>query len=817
LKDLFQGLTPAQRAAVEHVDGPLLILAGPGSGKTRVVTHRIANLLRQGVSASRILALTFTNKAADEMRGRVERLAPGQPVRLSTFHRFCARLLREFAPLVGLRENYTIYDTSDSLQALRRVIDELNIDATHYTPQQIATAISGAKNRLVSAEQYAARPGSPLASIVARVFPAYQARLLASSAVDFDDLLIHAVTLLHEHPEVRSELDARFQYVMVDEYQDTNLAQYKIVRALSADFPNLAVTGDPDQSIYGWRGANLSNILEFEKDYPDVKVVRLEQNYRSTKRILSVAAQLITHNVRRKPKDLFTDNQEGAPVRFVRYATQRSEAETIAARIAGEIRAGRRRPRDFAIFYRVNALSRALEFALREQGIPYQIVNGLEFFQRREIKDVLAYLLLLNNPRDDVAFLRVINTPVRGIGRTTIERLAERANQRGLTLLEAARESGLIPELKKKAVVVARFVAMIDRLVALAGGSIEEILGHVLTETGYREQLATSESEEDQERLANIEELLTAARQFDERHAGDSQLSDFLEEASLTSDTDAWDADVDRVTLMTLHASKGLEFPVVHVVALEDGLIPHERSRNEADDLEEERRLLFVGITRAQQELHLSLAQSREFRGQRRMTIPSSFLFELPLDELDSSAEAWMDPLTDTGAVRAQDSHETDHDEHPGDDSFDFGALADQGHIGEEAPPDVAPRPVGPAWHGKSLRTAAELLGEAGPNTAIDPSTPSYPDRASVAAVGSTASGLNTAAELFSELTPAPRVSPDDFYQGMLVRHPEYGLGKIVALSGGGPRRTATVAFASGVGQKKFVVGQSTLRPAKGA
>jgi DNA helicase-2/ATP-dependent DNA helicase PcrA len=817
LKDLFQGLTPAQRAAVEHVDGPLLILAGPGSGKTRVVTHRIANLLRQGVSASRILALTFTNKAADEMRGRVERLAPGQPVRLSTFHRFCARLLREFAPLVGLRENYTIYDTSDSLQALRRVIDELNIDATHYTPQQIATAISGAKNRLVSAEQYAARPGSPLASIVARVFPAYQARLLASSAVDFDDLLIHAVTLLHEHPEVRSELDARFQYVMVDEYQDTNLAQYKIVRALSADFPNLAVTGDPDQSIYGWRGANLSNILEFEKDYPDVKVVRLEQNYRSTKRILSVAAQLITHNVRRKPKDLFTDNQEGAPVRFVRYATQRSEAETIAARIAGEIRAGRRRPRDFAIFYRVNALSRVLEFALREQGIPYQIVNGLEFFQRREIKDVLAYLLLLNNPRDDVAFLRVINTPVRGIGRTTIERLAERANQRGLTLLEAARESGLIPELKKKAVVVARFVAMIDRLVALAGGSIEEILGHVLTETGYREQLATSESEEDQERLANIEELLTAARQFDERHAGDSQLSDFLEEASLTSDTDAWDADVDRVTLMTLHASKGLEFPVVHVVALEDGLIPHERSRNEADDLEEERRLLFVGITRAQQELHLSLAQSREFRGQRRMTIPSSFLFELPLDELDSSAEAWMDPLTDTGAVRAQDSHETDHDEHPGDDSFDFGALADQGHIGEEAPPDVAPRPVGPAWHGKSLRTAAELLGEAGPNTAIDPSTPSYPDRASVAAAGSTASGLNTAAELFSELTPAPRVSADDFYQGMLVRHPEYGLGKIVALSGGGPRRTATVAFASGVGQKKFVVGQSTLRPAKGA
>ena len=411
MKDLFLGLTDAQREAVEHVEGPLLILAGPGSGKTRVVTHRIAHMLSQGIPAAQILALTFTNKAADEMRSRVEWLAPGRPVRLSTFHRFCARLLREYASLVGLRDNYTIYDTSDSLQALRRVIDELNIDATHFTPQQIAAAISAAKNRLVTAEQYAARPGSPIGSFVARIYPAYQARLLASSAVDFDDLLLHTVALLHGNAEVRAELDARFRYVMVDEYQDTNLAQYEIVRALSADYRNLAVTGDPDQSIYGWRGANLSNILEFEKDFPETRVVRLEQNYRSTKRILSVAAQLIAHNRRRKPKDLFTENREGDPVRLTRYATQQNEAETIAARIAAEIRAARRRPLDFAIFYRVNALSRVLEFALRDQGIPYQIVNGLEFFQRKEIKDVLAYLLLLNNRRDDVAFQRVINTP----------------------------------------------------------------------------------------------------------------------------------------------------------------------------------------------------------------------------------------------------------------------------------------------------------------------------------------------------------------------------------------------------------------------
>ncbi|HEY4310411.1 MAG TPA: UvrD-helicase domain-containing protein [Pirellulales bacterium] len=783
MKDLFKGLTDAQRTAVEHITGPLLILAGPGSGKTRVVTHRIANMLREGIPPRSILALTFTNKAADEMRNRVDMLAPGQPVMLSTFHRFCARLLREFASLVGLRENYTIYDTSDSLQALRRSIDELQIDATHYTPQQIAAVISNAKNRLVTAEQFAARPGNPLASIVARVYPAYQSRLLNSSAVDFDDLLVHTVTLLHEHPEVRTELDARYRYIMVDEYQDTNLAQYKIVRALSVDYPNLAVTGDPDQSIYGWRGANLSNILEFERDFPDVEIVRLEQNYRSTKRILSVAAQLITNNKRRKHKDLFTDNQEGAPVRFVRYATQRTEAETIAARIATEVRAGRRRPRDFAIFYRVNALSRVFEFALRDQGIPYQIVNGLEFFQRKEIKDVLAYLLLINNPRDDVAFFRVVNTPTRGIGKTTLEKLARHANQYRLTLLDAARESGVVEGLQKKtALVVGRFVAMIDRLVALSSGSVEEILGHVLAETGYREYLANSELEEDQERLANIEELLTAARQFDERHAGDSRLGDFLEEASLTSDTDAWESDVDRVTLMTLHASKGLEFPVVHLVAVEDGLIPHERSRNEADDLEEERRLLFVGITRAQQELHLSLAQSREFRGLRRMTIPSMFLFELPLEEIEQTEETWLDPMA---AANYSPSHADDDvsqvapDDEGDDVSFDFGASEQSSsHDPEQSVPSPAvARPVGPAWHGKSLQTAAELLADAAPLS--------------------------------------PSLAPDAFFQGMLVRHPEYGLGKVVALSGSGLRRTATVAFIAGAGQKKFVVSQSALRPAK--
>lgn len=749
---LLLHLTDAQREAVQHVAGPLLMLAGPGSGKTRVVTHRIAWLLRSGIPPRQILALTFTNKAADEMKARVARLVPQASVWIGTFHRFCARLLREHAALVGLTENFTIYDTSDSLGALKRAIEELDFDPGHYTPQQIAASISWAKNNLVRAADYEGRRTAPLDAVVAKVYPAYQARLLQSSAVDFDDLLLHTALLLRDNPEIRRQLDARYRYILVDEYQDTNLAQYAIVRGLSIDYPNISVTGDPDQSIYGWRGANIKNILEFEQDYPDVRVVRLEQNYRSTKRILSVAGTLISHNRRRKEKGLYTENDDGPPVRFVTYAHNKDEAEAIAARIAAEVRAGRRRPRDYAIFYRVNALSRALEFALRDQGVPYQMVNGLEFYQRKEIKDVLAYLRLLNNPRDDEAFSRVINTPPRGIGRSTLDRLREHAGRYGLTQLEAARESGLIESLAKKAAVsVARFVAFFDRLGLLAARPVEEILGHVLSESGYREHLQASTSEEDQDRLANIEELLTAARDFDERTPGEGHLEEFLEESCLANDTDAWDAADDRVTLMTLHASKGLEFPVVFITALEEGLLPHERSRNHPDDLEEERRLLFVGITRAEHELHLSQALYREFRGQRKRSVPSSFLAELPLDELDTE---------DLGTF----GHFVPDEDEP---EFTFSDLPRRRPVAASA---RAPLP--------KLTTAADLArcdeGERG-------------------------SG----------------VSPEVFALGMVVRHPEYGLGKVVALSGSRQARKATVDFAHGGGEKTFVLAASPLRPVK--
>ena len=644
---VLDGLTDAQREAVTHLDGPLLILAGPGSGKTRVVTHRVAWLLEQGIPGQQVLALTFTNKAADEMSRRIERLTGDPTVWVGTFHRFCARLLRKYAPLVGLQENYTIYDSDDSHQALRQALRRLKIDAERFTPDNIAKAISWAKNNLIAPHEYKPRLGHALGQVVEAAYPAYQSQLAQSNAADFDDLLFHVATMLRDNEEIRVSLDERYRFILVDEYQDTNLAQYAIARALSVDHPNLAVTGDPDQSIYGWRGANLNNILEFERDFPEVHVVRLEQNYRSTQRILRVAAELISHNIRRKEKGLFTDNGQGAPVRLVTYPTQKDEADEIAARIAAAIAAGRR-PSDFAIFYRVNALSRAFEFALRERGVPYQMVNGLEFFQRKEIKDILSYLHLLNNPQDGVALRRVINTPPRGIGKTTIDRLADYADRHGLPLLEAARQAGRIESIKARpAGLLAKFVALFDRLSAAVAGPIEEVLGLVLTETGYQKQLRESEDEDDQQRLANIEELLTVARDFDERRGEAGQLEAFLEETSLVNDTDAWETDSDRVTLMTLHASKGLEFPVVYLTAVEEGILPHERSREHPEQLEEERRLMFVGITRAQQELQLSTARYRDFRGQRKLTIPSSFLMELPRGEMDVDWAGVKDPISE--------------------------------------------------------------------------------------------------------------------------------------------------------------------------
>lgn len=789
---LLANLTAAQQEAVLHVDGPLLILAGPGSGKTRVVTHRIANMLRTGIAPQRILALTFTNKAAEEMRRRVERLAPGKPVWVSTFHRFCAKMLREHCRLVGLRENFTIYDTSDSGSTLKRTIAALDIDTGHFTPQQIAHHISWAKNNLISAAQYQPRPGHPLGAITAKVYPAYQEALLTANAVDFDDMLLHTALLLRDNPEIRTMLDARYRYIMVDEYQDTNLAQYAIVRALSMDYPNLSVTGDPDQSIYGWRGANLSNILEFENDYPEVHVVRLEQNYRSTKSILRAAATLIAHNKRRKEKDLFTDNGEGNAVRLTTYGSNREEADAIARTIALAIRSGTRRARDFAVFYRVNALSRTLEFAFREANVPYQIINGVEFFQRAEIKDVMAYLRLINNPDDDEAFMRIVNVPARGIGKTTLKRLNEHASRKRRTLLALARDCRELEGISKKAATsLHEFSLLVERLTRMITKPVEELMGHVLAETGYQQHLKESDAAEDEERLANVEELLTVARSYDERNTGEESLEKFLEEVCLVSDTDFLDGEDDRVVLMTLHASKGLEFPIVFLTAVEHGLLPHERSKDNPDELEEERRLMFVGMTRAQEELHLSMARYRDFRGQRRLTVPSQFLMELPVQEFERNEAAvrvwdnfaeYPSPEEDVHESPDDDDRHGDADdalvEDAGDDEVSFD-TASFDTASFDAPKPKRPEPKLPA--GTVLKTGADLFG---------------------------------APRSESPRPDGPTISPDLFHQGMAVRHPEYGIGKILALSGAGPRRMATVSFPT-AGQRKFMLSVSPLRPVK--
>ncbi len=638
-------------------------------------------------------------------------------------------------------------------------MSQLQVDAAFASPEAIAREISWAKNNLITHDQYHPRAGHSLGSIVQKVYPAYQAKLAGSNAVDFDDLLLHVATMLRANDEVRALLDDRYRYILVDEYQDTNLAQYIIARALSNDYPNLAVTGDPDQSIYGWRGANLNNILEFEKDFPQVCVVRLEQNYRSTKRILRVADELISHNLRRKKKALFTENAAGEPVRMVTYGTHRDEAAGIAAEVAAEIAAGRHHARDFAVFYRTNALSRSFELALREAGVPYQMVNGVEFFQRKEIKDVLAYLQLVNNPHDEVALLRVINTPTRGIGKTTIERLAQHAAGHRMTLLDAARGAkGLKTISARAARFVAEFVRIVDRLIAGVHGPIEELLGLVLAETGYEAMLKASGDEEDEERLANIQELLTVGREFDERSsaalgaAAGGRLEAFLEETALVNDTDEWETQLDRVTLMTLHASKGLEFPCVYLVAVEEGLLPHERSRDKAEQLEEERRLMFVGITRAQQRLQISLAQYRDFRGERKPAIPSSFLMELPRGEME--------------VVHLQAARRVEMD------------------AGTDCPGEHEE----PVYRRDEPRQSVPLASS---------------------------SGLRTAAEMVNDGQARKEFDPDLFRQGMVVLHPAYGIGKVVALGGGGGQREATIDFVSTAGRKKLKLAGSELRPVK--
>ena len=767
----FDDLTEAQATAVRHMDGPLLILAGAGSGKTRVVTCRMAHLILSGIPSANLLGLTFTNKAADEMRQRLASMVPLDDIWLSTFHRFCSRLLRHHAALVGLSENFSIFDTQDSLHALKSAVEGSDSTIIHYTPAQIARAISNAKNDLLGPDEYASRARSPLSTVTAEIYPLYQQRLLSSNAVDFDDLLLYTAKLLYENPELRQQLDDRFRYVLVDEYQDTNLAQYRIVRALSVDHPNLAVTGDPDQSIYGWRGANVRNILDFEKDYPDASTVTLEQNYRSTPNILQIANEVISHNVHRKPKSLYTDTPAGNLVRMVNYATNQEEAQQIAAGIAGLIRSDKYRAKDAAILYRTNALSRNLEHALRDEGIPYQIVNGVEFYKRKEIKDVLGYLQLANNPQNDIAFLRVINTPARGIGRKTLQRIEEFSRSNHCPMLAAIESEELLQSFSSRpGKALRQFVADFAAIRVAATSLVEELVGLVLSTTGYADQYKNSDTEEDGQRLANIQELLTAARQYDERNPDATGLDGFLEQTALVNDTDDWEVEADKATLMTLHSAKGMEFPLIFIVAVEHGILPHERSRDDLMSLEEERRLLFVGITRAQRELQISYVTHRDYRGKVRRAIPSEFLAEMPVHDMELLTSEPTSHRRQSESWDSRANNEWENNEVFADYIQDDPRPSQE--VTESSRRPDLPNPV--------LTTAAEMLDDHGPSAAGRRAEP---------------------------------ISPDLFELGMLVNHPDYGPGKMIALSGSSDKRTATVQFLNPPQTKKFRLAHSLLRP----
>lgn len=776
---ILRDLTAPQREAVCHVDGPMLILAGPGSGKTRTITHRIAYLLSQGIPSWQIAGVTFTNKAAGEMRERVERLAPGESVWLGTFHRFCARQLRRYAAVVGLSENFSIYDVDDSRVALKEAIRRANVSLDFITPDQVGSGISRLKNRLITPDdlEQATADCYGVDGVLARVYPLYRQLLLEANAVDFDDLLLHFARLLRENPEIRQELDARFRYIMVDEYQDTNLAQYAIVRAMSIDHPNLVVTGDPDQSIYGWRGADLNNILDFEKDYGAVRTVRLEQNYRSTPNILRAADSLIRHNRRRKAKDLFTVRPEGAAVAVRVFDNGQEEASEIASLIAEEVAGGGRRPREFAILCRMNYLTRSLENALRRVQVPYRIINGQEFYKRKEIKDLLAYLHLINNSRHNAAFERIINLPPRGIGAVTLRRLKEHAERRGVSLLEAARDASSALQMGPRSVsAVERFVRLYDRLAYKATGTIEDLLRTVVEETALEDYLAKiAEGGDDVERVQNVSELINDAVEFDRKYPEDGSLDLFLEEIALMSDTDAFENEQDTVSLMTLHSAKGLEFPRVFIMAVEDGILPHYRSSESMDELEEERRLLFVGITRAMDQLDLSYCKSRLSRGAEHPVVPSQFLNQLPRSEIEyfdftSAGPRYDDEVTDPVDAGGYPSDWDAFDDEPGgdDDQPIHDVVSEAVGFIADTPPGLSDdESVRPKPRHKQAKTSRKQA------------------KASL-------SGVTTAAQLLA----SGSVPLAAYREGCVVRHTRYGQGEIVEVTGRGPKRTARIRFA---------------------
>jgi len=629
--EILASLNPAQRQAVEAIEGPVLILAGPGSGKTRVITHRVAYLVKVcGVSPQRIMAVTFTNKAAREMKERLEQLLGqvSEALTLGTFHAICSRILRREGQAIGLNSRFVIYDDEDQLNLIKRSLQELNLDPKQYAPRALQSGISAAKSRLITPQDYAQQVNSYFEEIVQRVYQRYQQLLSQSGAVDFDDLLMKTVQVFNDHPEILSRYQLRYGHVLVDEFQDTNIAQYELIKQLAGKYHNICVVGDPDQSIYSWRFADLRNILSFERDYPEAKVMLLEQNYRSTRIILEVASDVISTNVQRKPKNLWTENEVGSAVVIIESYSQEEEAQSVVNEIEKLVSQAQISLKDCAVMYRVNAQSRVLEETFMRYGVPYKLVGGTRFYRRQEIKDIIAYLRVIHNPHDNVSLARIINTPTRGIGQGTLGKLQAWATSQDASLYDALKQTvdgkALFPRVIQA---LTGFVALVDRLIAKSHElNLAELLNEILEHTGYREYILEKEGGE--ERWENIMELKSVAKEYAEFNPEEA-LAAFLEKVSLVSDIDELDERADAVTLITLHQAKGLEFPVVFIVGMEEGVLPHRKSFDDPEEMEEERRLCYVGITRAEKRLYLLRSYRRSLFGNSLANPPSRFLQDI--------------------------------------------------------------------------------------------------------------------------------------------------------------------------------------------
>lgn len=639
MNSLLTGLNKEQQQAVQHTEGPLLILAGAGSGKTKVLTVRIAHLLAQGVNPYEILAITFTNKAAKEMKSRVEGLVGDVANRiwLSTFHSFCAKFLRfEIDSFLGYNSNFTIYDTSDSQAVIKAALKALNLDDKYYPVGAMIAAISDAKNQLLFASDFRKQARDFYQQKVADVYEYYERELRKNNALDFDDLLLVAVKLLQSNTAVLDKYSHRFRYVMIDEYQDTNHAQYLLAKLLASHWKNIAVVGDADQSIYAWRGADIQNILDFEKDYPNCRSIKLEQNYRSTKIILDAANAVIDNNEGRPEKNLWTDKTEGTKIQHFTAQSEHEEAAFIGDTIAKKHDIHDVPYGDMAILYRTNAQSRVLEEALIKRALPYTMVGGTKFYDRKEIKDVLAYLRVLYNPFDDLSLLRIINVPKRSIGATTVAKLQDYAREKGTSLFMTLTQLHLIDSIKRKTKEkFEEFGILIFTLVSeMEDKTVLDILESILDRTSYLAQLEESTDPQDQARAENIGELLSVAKDFQDTNPSGT-VEDFLEQVALVNDVDSFEQEEAKVTLMTLHAAKGLEFPIVFLCGLEEGLFPHSRTLMNPEEIEEERRLAYVGITRAEKELYISNATTRTVFGRTSSYLPSRFIDEIPEELVD--------------------------------------------------------------------------------------------------------------------------------------------------------------------------------------